>query len=159
MFIILIKRVVILFTLVIILVFSILSVSSELYTPQSQRYIQTGENDDWYYINIHRLNKDEYIGINKNDRGAIGVGSKIPGQSLNMFGKLWLVPAFKHPSNSKWYLCPIRQMDDVVKEDLGNGWNFEANDTEVTCYRYDNTSLTGTADLEVIASFKKVSSS
>lgn len=119
-------------------------VCGEIYSPADSRSISTGTNDDWWYTRIHKAdNTNEYIGISKNDKGAIGIGD-----DGEIYGRIWLTPAFKHPSNSKWYLCPVRGMNGDI-DDLGNGWYFNVSNTATTCYRYDDTSITGSADLDV----------
>jgi len=133
----------------IVLILLINFVSGEFFSPETQRYIKTGQTQDWYYIEIHKVDGSEYIGIDKNDRGAIGIAD-----DSEFYGRFWLVPAFQHPSNSDWYICPVRDMQTVNQiTDLGSGWFFDSSDSGVVCYQYSDLSVTATVDMDVQFSF------
>lgn len=109
----------------------------------------TGENSDWFYIKVDDGQSPNYIGINKNTRGIMGVGD-----ATEFYGEIWLVPAFRHPINSEWYLCPIRNIETVNEfSDMGNGWYFDLSDSTTTCYQYTNLGTTANANLDIQLSF------
>lgn len=131
---------------ILLAIFLSVSVMGTLYSPIQQRYIRTNQNSDYYYIQIHKAdNTNTYLGINKNTRGSIGISD-----DAGLYGNMLLVPAFKHPVNSQWYLCPIRNIATVSSvQDLGNGWQISATDPAIACYQYANPLNTGTANISL----------
>ena len=134
-----------------IMVFLLISfVNAESFSPQAQRYIETGQNAEWFYTAVHKADgTTEYIGINKVSRGEMGFADE-----NEFFGKMWLVPAFQHPANSQWYLCPIKDIETVNSfSDLENGWYFDLSDSALTCYQHQNPSISGGADMDIQLTF------
>jgi len=118
-------------------------INAELYTPSQERYMETGQNADYLYIKIHRVNQDDYIALSKQNKGEIHIA-----HNKEYIAKMFLVPAFKHPSNNKWYLCPLKNLSSVSADLQTNSINWNGNN-KVTCYRYDDHSLTGEANLTI----------
>lgn len=111
--------------------------------------ISTGESDEWFYVQIASGNHVEYIGINKITGGEMGIADK-----NEFYGKIWLIPAFKHPGNSEWYVCPIKNIDTLNEvRDLNNGWYFDVEDTTTRCYMYSNPTNSISVHLEAQISF------
>ena len=117
--------------------------------------VSTGQNSEWFYLRISDGSNQNYIGINKISRGIMGVGD-----STEFFGEVWFVPAFKHPVNSEWYLCPIRDISTIYEvRDLGNGWWFNISDSATMCYQYSNPATTANANLDFQISFSAIGNS
>lgn len=120
------------------------SSSAELYPLTSSRYIATGQTQDWYYIQIHKLLQDDYIGISKNDLGSIGLAS-----DNEFIGRMILVPAFKHPVNSEWYLCPVLNTPSVYDYEITDTSLWYSGGGSMPCYQYSNPSNSANADLDI----------
>ena len=131
------------FILILLSLLIISLVKAEMYSPEQQRYMETGENQDYLYIRTHRVNQDDYIALNKNQKGEIDIA-----KNGEYIAEMYLVPAFKHPSNSEWYLCPLRNLASISADLNTNSINWSGIN-DVTCYRYDNHSLTGNANLTI----------
>jgi len=133
----------------VILLVSLISlplVFGEMYTPMSQRYIEAGQNSDWWYLKVNSVdNSADYIGVSKTSPGEIGLA-----KDNEFIGKMFFVPAFKHPANSKWYLCPLRNSGTYDVTPSTQELSLTANGSGTfTCYRYDDLSSTGTADIDI----------
>jgi hypothetical protein len=109
-------------------------VNAELYSPAHERYIQTGQNSDWAYIQVHRAdNTNSYIGINKSNFLEIGFAD-----DDDFYGKMWMVSAYQ--VSGSYYLCPLINIDSVDSlTQLEAGWIAELSDPAVTCYQYNNS--------------------
>lgn len=106
---------------------------ADVFSPAESRYIQTAQNDDWAYIQVHRAdNTNSYIGINKTNFLEIGFAD-----DDEFYGKMWMVSAYEVGGN--YYLCPLTDIDslDSVTQ-LDNGWIAELSDPAITCYQYNN---------------------
>ena len=130
-----------------------ISVNATDYPLSNERYIQTGQNANYYFTKIHKINGNEYIGISK-DNHIMAVGD-----DDGYIGDLWLVPSFKNPLDNNWYVCPITNMDTVNSvTDLGNGWEFDASSTLLTCRQKTNLANTINVPINIILSFQTDSS-
>jgi len=111
------------------------------YIPEQERYITTGQNSDYLYIKIHRLIYDDYFALSKNNKGEIHIA-----HNNEYIAKMFFVPAFKHPTNHEWYLCPIKNLENATAQLNSNSISWEGTNT-LTCYQYSDLSQTGTATL------------
>lgn len=116
----------------------------------NQRTLSISQNQNWYFIKIEQPDGNDYIGVSKDDRGVIGLG-----YNDEFIGKFYLVPVFRHPVNSNWYLCPYTNLQTVNNFDLGSDYMFfDAHDESLTCYQYTDLSQTGTANISTQILFK-----
>jgi len=118
--------------------------SAELFSPSTQRYITTGENQNWFYIKIHKAdNTNDYVAISKNDKGHIGLAV-----NDEYVGYMFFVPAFQHPVTHDWYVCPLV---DSGSYSVNTGQNYlsASGSGEFTCYKYADASQSANVNMTI----------
>jgi len=119
------------------------TVNAELYTPIKQRSITIGENQDYIYIKTHKIIYNDYFALSKQEKGEIHIA-----HNNKYVAKMFLIPAFKHPTNNKWYLCPLRNLNNITTQKT-NTTIYWQGDNEVTCYEYNDRTQTGNTNLAI----------